>query len=128
MIRRTLPVLTSLGVLAAFVLTLGFLYEKSEAQPIVYRTALPFMTDIVQKTVAPGALVPRREVIIKPRVSGVIEKLLIEPGQTVKQGALVAKIRIMPNMVLVDSAEMRVKAAQINLDSASREASRFGSL
>jgi len=128
MIRRALPVLMSLGVLAAFALTLGFLYEKSEARPIVYRTVQPFVTDIVQKTVAPGALVPRREVTIKPRVSGVIEKLLIEPGQTVKTGALVAKIRIMPNMVLVDSAEMRVRAAQISLDSASREADRFGSL
>jgi len=128
MIRRVVPVLMSLGVLLAFALTLAFLYEKSVAQPMVYRTALPFVTDIVQKTVAPGALVPRREVTIKPRVSGVVEKLLIEPGQSVKQGALVAKIRIMPNMVLVDSAEMRVRAAQISVDSARREAERFASL
>lgn len=128
MIRRAVPLLMSLGVVIAFALTLVFLYEKSAAQPMVYRTVLPFVTDIVKKTVAPGALVPRREVTIKPRVSGVVEKLLIEPGQSVKQGALVARIRIMPNMVLVDSAEMRVKAAQISVDSARREAERFASL
>jgi multidrug efflux pump subunit AcrA (membrane-fusion protein) len=37
--------------------------------------------DIVQKTVATGSIVPRQEVEIKPRVSGVIETLFVEPGK-----------------------------------------------
>jgi HlyD family secretion protein len=72
--------------------------------------------------------VPRREVAIKPRVSGVIEELLIQPGQPLKQGALVAKIRIMPNMVLVDAAEAKVRGAKINAESAQAEAERFRQL
>ena len=125
MIRRAIPIVLSLGVFAAFLATLVFLYRKSEARPVVYQTVAPVMMDIVKKTVAPGALVPRREVTIKPRVSGVIEKLLIEPGQNLKQGALVAKVRIMPNMVLVDTAEAKVRSAQINFESAKAEAERF---
>jgi HlyD family secretion protein len=128
MIRRALPILLSFSVFLAFALTLVFLYQKSEAQPVVYQTVLPVLTDIVKKTVAPGALVPRREVTIKPRVSGVIEKLLIEPGQSLKQGALVAKVRIMPNMVQVDAAEAKVRSAQISAESARAEADRFGQL
>jgi HlyD family secretion protein len=128
MIRRALPILLSLSVFGAFLLTLIFLYKKSEARPVVYQTMLPVLTDIVKKTVAPGALVPRREITIKPRVSGVIEKLLIEPGQSLKQGALVAKVRIMPNMVQVDAAEAKVRSAQISSDSAHAEADRFGQL
>ncbi len=128
MIRRAIPILISVSVFAAFVATLVFLYRKSEAQPIVYQTVLPVMADIVKKTVAPGALVPRREVTIKPRVSGVIEKLLIEPGQNMKQGALVAKVRIMPNMVQVDAAEAKVRSAQISFASATAEAERFREL
>jgi HlyD family secretion protein len=128
MIRRAFPVLLSVSVLVAFVATLVFLYRKSEAQPIVYQTVRPVVMDIVQKTVAPGALVPRREVTIKPHVSGVIEKLLIQPGQTVKNGALVAKIRIMPNMVQVDQAETKVHQAEISFESAQREAERFKQL
>lgn len=128
MIRRAFPVLLSLSVLVAFLATLVFLYRKSEAQPIVYQTVLPMVQDIVKKTVAPGALVPRREVTIKPRVSGVVEKLLIQPGETVKQGALVAKIRIMPNMVQVDAAETKVRSAQISFESAKSEAERFRQL
>jgi len=128
MIRRALPILLSVLVFAAFALTLVFLYRKSQAQPIVYQTVLPVTMDIVKKTVAPGALVPRREVTIKPRVSGVIEQLLIEPGQPLKQGALVAKVRIMPNMVQVDAAEAKVRAAQISFESAKAEAERFRQL
>ncbi|MES1177734.1 MAG: efflux RND transporter periplasmic adaptor subunit [Myxococcales bacterium] len=128
MIRRAIPVLLSFSVLAAFVATLVFLYRKSEAQPIVYETVQPVTMDIVKKTVAPGALVPRREVTIKPRVSGVIEKLLIQPGQSLKQGALVARVRIMPNMVQVDAAEAKVRGAEISFESAKAEAERFRQL
>lgn len=128
MIRRAVPVLLSALVFAAFLATLVFLYRKSEARPISYQTALPVVADIVKKTVAPGALVPRREVTIKPRVSGVIEKLLIEPGQYLKPGALVAKVRIMPNMVQVDAAEAKVRSAQISFESAKAEAERFRQL
>jgi len=128
MIRRALPVLISACVFMAFLATLVFLYRKSQARPAVYRTVLPVVADIVKKTVAPGALVPRREVTIKPRVSGVIEKLLIEPGQHLKQGALVARVRIMPNMVQVDAAEAKVRSAQISVASATFEAERFRQL
>lgn len=128
MIRRAIPILISLSVLAAFVSTLVFLYRKSEAQPIIYQTVTPTIMSIVKKTVAPGALVPRREVEIKPRVSGVVEGLSIQPGQTVKQGAMVAKIRIMPNMVQVDAAEAKVRSAQISLENATAEAERFRQL
>ena len=36
MIRRALPILISASVFVAFVLTLIFLYRKSEARPIAY--------------------------------------------------------------------------------------------
>jgi HlyD family secretion protein len=125
MIRRALPVLLTLGVFAAFVSTLVFLYKKSEAQPIVYKTVSPSVMDIVKKTVAPGAIVPRREVTIKPHVSGVIEKLLVDPGQHVKQGQLVAKIKLVPNMVQRDAAEARVHSAEISYQNEQNEFERF---
>jgi HlyD family secretion protein len=126
--RRLVPILLAFGVLGAFVWTLVFLYKKSEARPIAYSTARVERRDIVKKTVAPGALVPRKEVTIKPRVSGVVEKLYIEPGTYVKERALLAKIQIIPNMVSLNNAEAGLRAAQINFDTAEREFGRFGSL
>ena len=64
MIRRAVPLLLTLGIVAAFLSTLLFLYQKSQAKPVVYATTKPVLMDIVKKTVAPGAIVPRREVTI----------------------------------------------------------------
>ena len=60
--------------LAIFAGTLYFLYEKSKEKPIVYQTEKPFITDIISKAVATGSIVPRKEIEIKPQISGVVDK------------------------------------------------------
>jgi HlyD family secretion protein len=128
MIRRVLPLLLTLSVVAAFVVTLVFLYKKSQAKPAVYQTTAPVVMDIVKKTVAPGAIVPRREVTIKPRVSGVLEKLYVEAGQAVKERQLIAKIQIIPNVVALNNAESAVRSAQISVDNAESQLKRYQQL
>jgi HlyD family secretion protein len=128
MIRRLMPAFVALIIVGVFAWTLVFLYKKSEARPIPYETTKVERRAIVKKTVAPGAIVPRREVTIKPRVSGVIEKLYVEAGQQVKEQALVAKIQIIPNMVSVNQAEAGQRAAQISLETAKKEFDRIAKL
>src|SRR5262249_22582975 len=123
--RRAVPILLSLGILSGFIATLIFLYRKSEARTVFYQTTTPAVMDIVKKTVAPGAIVPRREVTIKPRVSGIVEKLYVKPGDYVKDKALIAKIEIVPNMVTLNGAEANLNAAQINFENAKKERDRF---
>jgi len=69
-----------------------FLYSKDQEKPVVYETEQPFYTDIINKTVATGSVVPRKEIEIKPQVSGLIRKLFVEPGDQVKKGDLIADI------------------------------------
>ena len=76
----------------------------------------PFDTAIVKKTVATGSVTPRKEVNMKSQVSGIIEKLFIVAGQQIKQGDVIAKIKIIPNMLNLANAESRVTAAQVNYD------------
>lgn len=128
MIRRVVPLLLALGVVGAFVLTLLFLYDKSQATPQVFQTVTPTRMDIVKKTVAPGALVPRQEVTIKPRVSGVLEKLYVVAGQKVKDRQMLARIQIIPNMVALNNAESAIRAAQIGLDNAQTQMKRYQQL
>ena len=128
MIRRIVPILLALGVVGAFVATLLFLYQKSQATPQTFETATPTRMDIVRKTVAPGALVPRREVTIKPRVSGVLEKLYVSAGQKVKDRQMLAKIQIIPNMVALNNAESAIRSAQIGLDNAQSQMQRYQQL
>lgn len=124
MIKRIFTILFCLGLLALFVWTLYFLFERAQKKPIVYETESPTTIDIVRKAVAAGSIEPRNEVAIKPRISGVVEKLYVEAGQLVKQGALIAKIRIIPDAVTLNSAEARLDSAKIGLDNAKREYNR----
>lgn len=113
-----------LVVIGAFGWTLMYLYKKSQAEPVVFETQTPFVTNIIKKTVATGKVVPRKEIEIKPQVSGIIESLYVEPGAIIKKGDLIAKVKIIPNMVTLNNAESRVRRATINLNNAEREYKR----
>lgn len=101
-----------------------FLYAKSIESPVVFKTGKPFIADIVRKTVATGKIIPRLEVDIKSQVSGVVETIFVRPGELVKEGELLAKIRIIPDMQRLNTAESQLETARINLKNASRELDR----
>lgn len=127
--KRVLRVALVVIIIGIFVYTIYFLYQKSQAKPVVFETVTPFKTDsIIKKTVATGSILPRKEIEIKPQVSGIIDELYVEPGQRVKQGDLIAKIKIIPNMVTLNNAEARVNQARITLDDARRNYDRQKSL
>ena len=92
------------------------------------QTIHAFDTVIVKKTVATGSILPRKEVNMKSQVSGIIEKLFVVAGQEVKQGDVIAKIKIIPNMLNLANAENRVNTAQINLDNTQLDYNRNKSL
>ncbi|MDO1450338.1 efflux RND transporter periplasmic adaptor subunit [Rhodocytophaga aerolata] len=101
-----------------------YFYKKSKTDPVVYKTENPFVTTIVKKTVATGSIIPRREVAIKPQVSGIVEELYVDAGQTVKEGQLIAKIKIVPNIVSVNNAETSLETARINFENSKKELDR----
>jgi len=125
MTRRILPWLLSVVILGGFAWTLVFLYQKSKEVPQTWKTASPELRDIIQKTVAAGAIVPRREVSIKARVSGIVQRLAVAPGQLVHAGDVIAEIRIVPNVVNLNAAEGRLAAAEISVKTRRREYQRL---
>jgi HlyD family secretion protein len=105
-----------LGVIAlVFIGTFVFLYRKSQTPTVVYQLDSPAKMTIVKKTVATGKVIPRREIEVKSQVSGVVEKLYVVAGQTIKKGAIIARIALRPNMLNVSSAEAQLLSARINL-------------
>lgn len=126
--KRLVPFLVVVLIIGVFAGTLLFLYRKSQEQPVVFEIQQPLVTDIVKKTVATGSLVPRQEIEIKPRVSGVIAKLYVEPGQVIEKDALIADIQIIPDMLDLNRAEAAVSSARINFENARRELERNRSL
>src|SRR5688572_26413977 len=119
-------VLALLAVL--FVGTLVFLYRKSQAAPVVYQVEAPARMSIVKKTVATGKVIPRREIEVKSQVSGVVDKLYVVAGQTVKKGAIIARISLRPKMLNVSPAEAQVAAARISLRNQATDLERYKKL
>lgn len=101
-----------------------YLYRKSQAKPVVFETESPEIADITKKTVATGSIVPRREVEVKPKVTGVLTELYVEPGKIVKEGEALGKISIIPDAMQTNQAESGVRTAQIAYDNAKRELER----
>ncbi len=124
MIKRIVKISLLIILLGVFAWTIYFLYSKSKQAPVVYQTVSPFDTTIVKKTVATGSVIPRKEVNMKSQVSGIIEKLYVIAGQQIKEGEVLAKIKIIPNMINLANAENRLNQAQISYDNAKQEFDR----
>lgn len=108
---------------------LGYYFYKNNEKPKeVFKTVQPTYEEIIKKTVATGAIVPKKEVTIKPQVSGIIEKLYVEPGDKVRTGQLIAKIKVRPNMATVSNAESVLRRSRISLENATKEFNRQKSL
>ena len=98
--------------------TILFLYNKSKKHPDEYKTKQPFIANVIQKTVATGTVEPRQEIEIKPQVSGIIDEIYIEAGDNVKKDQVIARIKIIPDMVTLNSAESRLNQANIDFQDA----------
>ena len=98
-----------------FIGTFVFLWQKSQPKEIVYNEFTPKTEDIQKTTVITGKIEPRNEVNVKPQISGIITELLKDPGEYVNAGDVIAKVKVIPDMGQLSSAESRVRLAEINL-------------
>lgn len=114
--KKIFKILIGVIFLGLFGYTIFFLYQKSKPKVIVFQTKSPFISNVVKKTVATGKVVPRKEIEIKPKVSGIIEEIYLEAGKMVRKGDLIAKIKIIPDMVNLNNAESRVNRAKLSVE------------
>ena len=101
-----------------FIGTFAYLYKKSRPQPERYEEIIPELSDISRNTVVTGKIVPRDEISIKPQISGIITEILKEAGEQVKEGDIIAKVKVIPEMGSLSSAQSRLRLAGINLEQA----------
>ena len=107
-----------------FIGTFVFLWQKSQPKEIVYNEFTPKTEDIKKTTIITGKIEPRNEVNVKPQISGIITELYKDPGDYVNAGDVIAKVKVIPDMGQLSSAESRVRLAEINLKQAEVDYSR----
>ena len=106
--------LAALIVIGTFV----FLYQKSQPKEVEYAELTPKVADVLKTTVITGKIEPRNEVNVKPQISGIITEICKQAGDYVQQGEVIAKVKVIPDMSQLSSAQARVRLADINLKQA----------
>jgi len=106
--KRTTTVILLIVIVGAFSAALIYLWQKNQEDPVVYQTETPSEQTIVVKTMATGSIVPKEEVLIKPNISGVVDKVFVEAGEYVNSGDLIAQIRVIPNVSSLTSAKNNI--------------------
>ena len=126
--KKYLKITLLVVVAAIFIGTFIFLYQKSTPKTTVYETVTPEIADLEKTTVATGKVEPRDEVLIKPQISGIISEVYKEAGQTIKQGEVIAKVKVIPELGQLNSAESRVRVAEISTAQAETDHERIKKL
>ncbi len=111
-----------------FIGTFVFLYNKSQTEPVVYEINVSEVCDIRKTTIVTGKVEPRDEVNIKPQISGIISELYKEAGQPVRKDEIIAKVKVIPDMGNLSSAENRVHLAEISFKQAKTDFGRMEKL
>jgi HlyD family secretion protein len=126
--KKTIKVI-GLCLLAVYVVyTLYYLWQQSQPEPTIYELVSPERRTLEKRTTIAGSMEARRQLAVKPQATGIISRLLVEPGDKVKAGDIIASVKIIPDMAQLNEAKSRVESARINLAEVQREYDRVQSL
>lgn len=122
--KKVISVILAVLVALIFLGTFVFLFINSRPKPDRYETLTPTVMDISKTTIVTGKIEPRDEVAVKPQISGIITELYKQAGQYVQAGEIIAKLKVIPDMNQLASAQSRVRLAKINAEQAKTDYER----
>lgn len=126
--KKYLKITLLVIVAAIFVGTFVFLYQKSKPKTTIYEVVTPEVVDLQKTTVATGKVEPRDEILIKPQISGIVDEVYKEAGETIKKGEVIAKVKVIPELGQLNSAESRVRLSEISAAQAETDFGRVKKL
>ncbi len=107
------------ALIALFVIgTFVFLYRQSRPKEVHYQELEASVMDIQRTTVVTGKIIPRNEVNVKPQINGIIAEIYKKAGEQVQENEVIAKLKVIPDMNSLSSAQSRVRLSEINLKQA----------
>ncbi|UOE38882.1 efflux RND transporter periplasmic adaptor subunit [Chryseobacterium oryzae] len=109
-----------LALIFAFALFSGisYLVKSNSKESVNFLTRKPTVQNMEDKVMATGKIIPKEEIEIKPNIAGIIEKILVDEGDRVEAGQLIATVRIVPNIAEVNNAQQNVQNAQLQISNA----------
>ncbi|MBD5299111.1 MAG: efflux RND transporter periplasmic adaptor subunit [Bacteroides sp.] len=116
--KKFFKILLIVMVCIVFIATFVYLYLNSRGKDKVYELSYPKRETIERTTVLTGKIEPRDAIDIKPQISGIISEILVEAGDHVSNGDIIAKIKVIPEEAQLSQANNRVELARISLEEA----------
>jgi len=126
--KRFFRILLWVIIAAVFIGTFVYLYRNSQKEETSYQLVSPTIGNIERTTVLNGKIEPRDEIEIKPQISGIISEILVEAGDYVNAGDIIAKIKVIPEASALSSALNRIDVAKISLEDAKAKFDRNAAL
>ena len=122
--KKYFKIVIALLVALVFIDMFEFLWMKSQPKPDVYEEFTPEVMDLKKTTVVTGKIEPRNEVNVKPQISGIIAEIMKEAGDHVQAGEVIARVKVIPDMQQLSSAQARVRLATVNAQQAKTDLDR----
>lgn len=116
--NKTVKIILGIIVLILLVVVLKYFKDANSKAIEDFKVEEAFYTSINTKAVATGKLNPEEEIELKPQISGIVDKILVEEGDVVKKGDLIATIRVVPNEQSLVSAKSRIATTKLVFDNA----------
>jgi len=119
-LKNILIILLILG----FLFAIAYFVRTNSTSSIEYDTSSPFISSIQKTSVVTGTVIPEDEVDIKPQLNGIIDNILVEEGDIVEVGQLIAIIKVVPDERSVYGARAQVTTARLTVQNAERQIKR----
>ena len=84
--KKILRIIIIVVVIGGALFAVTLLMKKNSKPATTYDTTTLTKETIVNRVVATGKVVPEDEVLIKPQISGIINKIYVEEGDQVRTG------------------------------------------
>ncbi|MFC5871275.1 HlyD family secretion protein [Chryseobacterium arachidis] len=116
--KKAIYIVLGLVFAVALFSGIGYLVKSNSKESEAFLTRKPTVQNMDDKVMATGKIVPKEEIEIKPNIAGIIDKILVDEGDKVEVGQLIATVRIVPNLSDVNSAQQNVDNQQLQISNA----------
>ncbi|WP_299551863.1 efflux RND transporter periplasmic adaptor subunit [Seonamhaeicola sp.] len=116
--NKTVKIILIIVAMLLLVWVLKYFKDANSKDVEEFKVEEPFYTSINTKAVATGKLNPEEEIELKPQISGIVDEILVEEGDLVQKGDLIAKIRVVPNEQSLVSAKSRIASSKLSYENA----------
>jgi len=105
-----------------FLSVAGFIIYRSfiKSDKIAYSTINLKERNIDESIFIPGNVFPAKEIEIKSQLSGILDSIFVKIGESIRSGAAIASIKLVPNSSDIERLESNVNLAQIQFDANSK--------